>query len=139
MELALPHLIKAGRISENPTAEEMDFARKLILLYQEQMSYGAEIVELSELFFKEDIEYGESESEALKGEGVPEVLQAFLQEVEALENFEAPEIKAAIKRVQKATGQKGKIIYANPSCCNRPGTWSGYCNDYIFIRQRESH
>lgn len=111
VELALPHLIKAGRISENPTAEEMDFARKLILLYQEQMSYGAEIVELSELFFKEDIEYGESESEALKGEGVPEVLQAFLQEVEALENFEAPEIKAAIKRVQKATGQKGKKLF----------------------------
>lgn len=111
VELALPYLIKAGRISENPTAEEMDFARKLILLYQEQMSYGAEIVELSELFFKEDIEYGESESEALKGEGVPEVLQAFLQEVEALENFEAPEIKAAIKRVQKATGQKGKKLF----------------------------
>ena len=108
VELALPHLIQAGRISENPSSEEMDSARKIIALYHEQMSYGAEIVPLSELFFKEDIEYDEEGLKILKGESVPDVLRTFLQEMESLDTFEAAEIKAAIKRF-KSNGQKGKI------------------------------
>ena len=41
------------------------------------MSYGAEIVELSEMFFKKDIEYDEEAKEVLDEEQVPEVLRAF--------------------------------------------------------------
>ncbi len=111
IEISLPHLIKAGRISENPAPEELDKAKKLIALYQEQMSYGAEIVPLTELFYKEDIEYDEECREVLNGEQVPEVLKAFLQEIESLESFEAGEIKKAIKRVQKSTGQRGKKLF----------------------------
>ena len=111
VELSLPHLVKAERIPENPTAEEMKFARKLIALYQEQMSFGAEIVELSEQFFKEEVVYDEAGLAILKGETVPDVLRAFLQEIESMEPYEAVEIKASIKRVQKATGQKGKNLF----------------------------
>lgn len=111
VELSLPHLVKAGRVPENPSAEEMEFARNLISLYQEQMSFGAEIVELSELFFKEEVVYDEAGLAILKGETVPEVLRVFLQEIESIESYEAAEIKAAIKRVQKATGQKGKNLF----------------------------
>ncbi|MCU9615252.1 glutamate--tRNA ligase [Caldibacillus lycopersici] len=111
VELALPHLIKAGRVSEHPTEVELEMARKLIALYQEQMSYGAEIVELSEIFFKDDIAYEGEAAEVLADETVPQVLQAFVQELEALEVFEAAEIKGAIKRVQKQTGQKGKKLF----------------------------
>lgn len=111
IELALPHLISAGRVSENPTDKELAFAHKLIALYQEQMSYGAEIVSLSELFFKDELHYDEQGKAILGEEQVPEVLQAFIQELEQLENFEASEIKAAIKRVQKLTGHKGKKLF----------------------------
>lgn len=111
VELALPHLVKAGRVSENPTEEELERAQKLIALYQDQMSYGAEIVPLSDLFFKDEITYDEQGKAILSEEQVPEVLRAFVQEIEGLETFEASEIKAAIKRVQKITGQKGKKLY----------------------------
>lgn len=111
IELALPHLISAGRVSEDPTNEELTFAHKLIALYQEQMSYGAEIVPLSELFFKDELNYDEQGKSILAEEQVPEVLQAFIQELEQLESFEASEIKAAIKRVQKSTGHKGKKLF----------------------------
>jgi nondiscriminating glutamyl-tRNA synthetase len=111
VELALPHLVSAGRVPENPSPEQLEMANKLIALYQEQMSYGAEIVSLSELFFKEEISYDETGKAILSEEQVPEVLRAFLQELEHLESFEAAEIKAAIKRVQKATGQKGKKLF----------------------------
>jgi nondiscriminating glutamyl-tRNA synthetase len=111
VDLALPHLIKAGRLPENMSDEQKQWARDLIALYQEQMSYGAEIVELSELFFKEDIEYNDEAKAVLAEEQVPEVLKAFLEEVKNLETFDAEAIKAAIKAVQKATGQKGKKLF----------------------------
>lgn len=111
VEIALPHLVKAGKVSANPSEEEQNWARDLIALYQEQMSYGAEIVELSELFFKEEVEYDEEAKAVLAEEQVPEVMKVFLSELDALQVFGAEEIQSAIKATQKATGQKGKKLF----------------------------
>lgn len=46
--------------------------------------------------------------EFLQGETVPTVLHAFKEQLEALDVFDVPSIKAAIKAVQKETGVKGK-------------------------------
>ncbi|MDM5329427.1 glutamate--tRNA ligase [Neobacillus sp. CF12] len=111
LKLSLPHLVKAGRLSENLTDEEHQWAKSLVSLLQEKMSFGAEIVELSDMFFKEEAEYEEDAKEVLTGETVPEVLKAFSEELEKLENFKADEIKGAMKAVQKSTGQKGKNLF----------------------------
>ncbi|MEH7010813.1 glutamate--tRNA ligase [Neobacillus niacini] len=111
LELSMPHLVKAGRLSENLTEEEQQWAKSLVSLLQEKMSFGAEIVELSDMFFKEEAEYEEDAKEVLSGETVPQVLKAFSEELEKLENFKADEIKAAMKAVQKSTGQKGKNLF----------------------------
>jgi nondiscriminating glutamyl-tRNA synthetase len=109
--LALPHLIKAGRVSKELNEQETEWTRSLIELYQDQMSFGAEIVELSELFFKEEVHYDEEAKVVLGEEQVPEVLKAFKNEIEQLAEFTAPEIAAALKAVQKATGHKGKKLF----------------------------
>ena len=76
------------------------------------MSYGAEIVELSKLFFTDSISYDEEAKQILSEEQVPEVLKAFLQELNGLEEFfKAEEIQKAIKAVQKSTGHKGKKLF----------------------------
>ncbi|PLT35357.1 glutamate--tRNA ligase [Bacillus sp. V5-8f] len=111
VEISLPHLIKAGKVSENMGPKEKEWVENLISLYQEQMSYGAEIVELSSLFFKDEIEYEDEAEEVLSEEQVPQVMAAFLEEVNKLEDFTAEEIKASIKAVQKSTGQKGKKLF----------------------------
>ncbi|QCJ40525.1 glutamate--tRNA ligase [Bacillus sp. S3] len=111
LELSLPHLVKAGRVSANMTDEEHQWARDLVALLQEKMSFGAEIVELSDMFFKEDAEYEEDAKEILAGETVPEVLKAFSVELDQLDSFKAEGIKAAMKAVQKTTGQKGKNLF----------------------------
>ncbi|PFG04069.1 glutamate--tRNA ligase [Bacillus sp. es.034] len=111
VELSLPHLISAGKLDENMSDEQREWASRVISLYQEQMSFGAEIVELSEMFFKTDLEYNEEAKAVLEEEQVPEVLQAFLNEIEALEKYEAAEIKSSIKAVQKSTGHKGKKLF----------------------------
>ncbi|MEV9653325.1 glutamate--tRNA ligase [Bacillus aerius] len=109
--LTLPHLQKAGKVSEQLTDEENTWVRKLISLYHEQLSYGAEIVELTELFFKEQIEYNQEAKEVLAEEQVPEVMASFAGQLERLESFIPDEIKAAIKAVQKETGHKGKKLF----------------------------
>lgn len=111
LELSMPHLVKAGRLNENLTEEEQQWAKGLVSLLQEKMSFGAEIIELSDMFFKEEAEYEEDAKEVLAGESVPQVLKAFSEELEQLENFKADEIKAAMKAVQKSTGQKGKNLF----------------------------
>ncbi|MFP5115673.1 glutamate--tRNA ligase [Bacillaceae bacterium C204] len=109
--LTLPHLIKAGRLSESLTDEQHQWVQGLVELLLEKMSYGAEIVELSEMFFKDEVDYEEDAKEILTGETVPEVLKAFSHELDQLENFKADGIKAAMKAVQKSTGQKGKNLF----------------------------
>ncbi|MBC5915952.1 glutamate--tRNA ligase [Bacillus pumilus] len=109
--LTLPHLQKAGKVSEQLSDEKNTWVRKLIALYHEQLSYGAEIVELTELFFKEQIEYNQEAKEVLAEEQVPEVMASFAGQLERLESFTPDEIKAAIKAVQKETGHKGKKLF----------------------------
>jgi nondiscriminating glutamyl-tRNA synthetase len=111
VEFALPHLIKSGCVKETRTEEENAWVHELIALNQERMSYGAEIVELSELFFNEEVRVDEEAKEILAEEQVPEVLSAFLTEIENLEPFTAEEIKKAVKTVQKSTGHKGKKLF----------------------------
>ncbi|AEN91999.1 Glutamyl-tRNA synthetase bacterial/mitochondrial [Priestia megaterium WSH-002] len=109
--LSVPHLVKAGKVEETRDAETEQWVRDLVALYQEQMSFGAEIVELTEMFFKKEIDYSEEAKAVLGEEQVPEVLKAFAEEISSLEEFSADEIKAATKAVQKATGQKGKKLF----------------------------
>lgn len=109
--LSLPFLQEAGRLPEAVSVEEADWATNLIALYKEQMTHGAEIVALTDLFFKDEIEYDEEANAVLSGETVPAVLAEFKQQLEAIEDFTPEAIKAATKATQKATGQKGKNLF----------------------------
>ncbi|OZM55881.1 glutamate--tRNA ligase [Lottiidibacillus patelloidae] len=111
VNIALPHLIKAGRLPESLDEKQKHWAKELIVLHQEKLHYGAEIVELTDLFFRTDLDYNEEAKEVLSGEQVPEVLRAFLENVKQLEEFTAQDIKGAIKAVQKSTGHKGKNLF----------------------------
>ncbi len=111
VELALPHLQKAGRLPETLSAEEKQWATDVIALYHEQMSFGAEITELTDLFFKDELAYDEEATDVLSGEQVPEVMAAFKVQLEQMDVLEPDAIKAAIKAVQKETGHKGKNLF----------------------------
>lgn len=111
VELATPHLVKAGLINKQSTEEEKIWVENLVDLYHDQMSYGAEIVELSTLFFSDEISYEGEAAEVMAGEQVPTVIQSFREELLTMDEWNADNIKAAIKKVQKATGQKGKNLF----------------------------
>jgi len=109
--LALPHLQASGRVSDNMTSEEEQWTKSLVALYQDQLSYGAEIVQLSELFYKEALELDDEAKAVLQEEGVKEVLSAFASEIEKLPSLQPEDVQATLKVVQKATGQKGKKLF----------------------------
>jgi nondiscriminating glutamyl-tRNA synthetase len=111
VELAMPHLVKAGRLPEAMDSEKREWAEKVVALYHEQMRYGEEIVELTELFFTDEIVYNEAALKVLEEEQVPEVLESFRDHLSELENFTAEEIKDQTKATQKATGYKGKKLF----------------------------
>ncbi|GAA4723477.1 glutamate--tRNA ligase [Brevibacillus fulvus] len=111
VELCLPHLQKAGFIEETLTEEEKARVTSIVALYQEQMSYCAQIVPLAALFFLEEVVYDEDAKAVLKEEQVPEVLASFYKHIEALEVYSVENINASLKTVQKETGFKGKALF----------------------------
>lgn len=109
--LTLPHLIEAGRLPKDMDEETRAWAENVISLYAEQLRYGAEIVELTELFFNDKMEYDEDAKEILQGEQVPEVLQVYTDKLIHLDDFNKDTIKAAIKETQKETKHRGKKLF----------------------------
>jgi len=111
IDLALPHLIAAGRVPEQMDADKQTWIEEVIALYQEQLSYGAEIVELTELFFRKEIEYDEECMDVLKDDHVIEVLQVFTDKLIHLDTFDADAIKEQFKATQKETTHRGRRLF----------------------------
>ncbi|GGA51414.1 glutamate--tRNA ligase [Paenibacillus physcomitrellae] len=110
-DLAIPHLQQAGRLPQELSAEQQQWAEALVALYQEQMTAASDIVGLSELFFRTHLELDAEAAAILAEEQVPAVLKAFLDKLTSSEEFSAPHIAALIKEVQKETGFKGKQLF----------------------------
>lgn len=111
IDLALPHLYEAGVIDENADEKTISWVKEVIALYQEQLRYGAEIVKLTELFFKNEIDYDEAAQKVLAEEQVVEVLQVFADKLIHLDDFVSDEIKEQIKATQKETKHRGKKLF----------------------------
>lgn len=111
VELCIPHMQQAGQLPEEITAEQREWVERLVALHQEKLNYAAEIVEYAALFFTEEVSYNEEAKEVLSGEQVLDVMKSFLNEIMAAEDYSADAVKAALKAVQKATGQKGKNLF----------------------------
>lgn len=110
-EMCLPYLVTEGKIEAQPSGEKLEWLKKVVSLYQPQMSYAAEIVNVSELFFNEHPVLDDAAKEVLAGETVPTVLAAFKAQLEAMDVVDVPSIKAGIKAVQNETGVKGKNLF----------------------------
>lgn len=110
-DLSLTHLIAAGRVEDNPSAEKIEWVKQIVNLYRDQMSYAEEIVTLSSLFFLEAPELDVVAKEVLAGEDVPKVLGSFYRILDQIDVFDAASVKMGIKTVQKETGIKGKSLF----------------------------
>ena len=111
VNLALPFFVKEGVATQEEVDNNRAWFEKLISLYQPQMSYGAEIVELTKQFFVEEIKFDEEELEILKQDTTVAVFEDFLEKLEVAGDFSSESIKTLIKTIQKDTGVKGKNLF----------------------------
>ena len=111
VNLALPFFVKEGVVTQEEVDNNRAWFEKLISLYQPQMSYGAEIVQLTKQFFVEEIKFDEEELEILKQETTVAVFEDFLEKLEVAGDFTSENIKTLIKTIQKDTGVKGKKLF----------------------------
>ena len=107
LELCMPHLVEAGILEGQTTA----WATELIALFHDRLTYGAEIVDLYDEFFTEELELDEEAEAFLNQEGVSNTLSVFKAQLEALEDFSAENIQAVIKSTGKEAGAKGKMLF----------------------------
>lgn len=110
-DMCIPHLQKAGFIEEVLSDEKRTWVRSIVALYQEQMSYCAQIVPLAALFFLDEVVYDEEARSVLKEEQLPLVLTSFAKHLSANDEYNVDVIKAVLKEVQKETGFKGKALF----------------------------
>ena len=113
VDLSLPHLQEAGLIDGETDKKEIEWARKLVSLYHDEMSYGAQIVDLSSLFFNDDLHIDEASKEELSQETASVVIDAMAEKLEALPaaEFVSENIKPLTKEIQKETGVKGRKLF----------------------------
>lgn len=109
--LSIPYLQEKNLIPTELTQDKVAWVKQLVALYQPQMNYISEIVDLSSLFFNPYPVLNDECKEVLQGETVPTLLSVFEEKITALDNFSSEEIKALIKSIQKETGIKGKNLF----------------------------
>lgn len=110
-DLSLHALIKAGKVNNDPQPMEIEWARQLISLYKDQMSYTAQITELSDVFFEEPQELDEAAMKELADDDALPVLQAFKAGLDTIDHFTSVQIMKVVKQVQKDTGVRGRKLY----------------------------
>ncbi|NLC54849.1 MAG: glutamate--tRNA ligase [Erysipelothrix sp.] len=105
-DLVKPFLDKSYDLS----GHDDDWVNTLVDLYQKQLQYGAEIVELVKPFFSE-FTMNEEAMEAFNEESTAVVREALLIEVNTIEEWTTDNIKTAVNNVRDKTGIKGRPLF----------------------------
>lgn len=111
-DLAIPHLIEAGYITEEDAKSKYDWLKDLVGILQDRISYVGEIKEKASIFFKTEIELKDEESkELIKVDHLSELLDVFKRKVEEAEVVDEVFGKKVFKEIQKETGIKGPNLF----------------------------
>lgn len=107
IKLCLPFLKEAYNLDD----KEESWINHLIEIYQNHLSYGKEIVELTDLFFKDKINLTEECQEFMSQEGVENTIQTFKKEIENINEWNLENITNAINNTKEKAQVKGKMLY----------------------------
>ena len=107
IKLCLPFLKEAYNLDD----KEESWINHLIEIYQNHLSYGKEIVELTDLFFKDKINLTEECQEFMSQEGVENTIQTFKKEIENINEWNLENITNAINNTKGKAQVKGKMLY----------------------------
>lgn len=107
VKITLPHLQNAYNL-ENKSEE---WLKELIDLHKNHLSYGKQIVEVTSMFFNDNIDMNEECTEFMKEESVPNTIEVFKNEIESITDWTVENINTAINNTKEKAGVKGKMLY----------------------------
>ncbi|NMB26470.1 MAG: glutamate--tRNA ligase [Tissierellia bacterium] len=111
-DLSIPYLKDAGYIDDKFVKEKYSWIKAMVQTVMESISYLSEIPEKVEVLFDNKVELEDEDAlNTLRGEQVPDILNAFKEELNEIEEIDEEFAKGIMKRIQKSTGVKGKNLY----------------------------
>ncbi|AUG59037.1 MAG TPA: glutamate--tRNA ligase [Ruminiclostridium sp.] len=111
-DMAIPHLKKAGFIGEEVDGETYEWIKKMVKAVKHSLDYVAQITEKVKIFFNDEISPENDETlEVLKGEQVPQLMDALISKVNEADVIDEEFGKSVFKTIGKETGIKGKNLF----------------------------
>lgn len=107
IKITVPHLKEAYDLSDKTD----NWVNHLVKIYQNHISYGKEIVEVTDLFFKKDILLDNECKEFMKEEKTKEVIISFSKHINQISDWTIDNIISAINSTKDGVGVKGKMLY----------------------------
>ncbi|MDD3392548.1 MAG: glutamate--tRNA ligase [Bacilli bacterium] len=107
LAITVPHLENAYDLSD----KNKQWIEKLVSIYQNHISYGKEIVDVTALFFKDHISLDDECRDFLSQDGVNNLINIFKEEIENIKDWNVENINQAIILAKEKSGMKGKMLY----------------------------
>ena len=108
LEFVKPYLSEAYDLKD----KSEDWINHLLKIYQSHIAYGKEIVEVTKLFFENDIKMDEECSEFMKSdESIAKTLSVFKNKIEDISDWTVENINDAINQTKEEADVKGKMLY----------------------------
>lgn len=110
-ELAIPFVVEKGLMTEEEIKDNYEWYKKLVEIVRDGASKLDEIPEQIAFMFGEVKVEEESAKEQIELEHVSQLLDAFLEELETVEEVDEEFAGSVMKKIQKKTGIKGKNLF----------------------------
>ena len=108
LDFILPFFIK----NCNMSGKSKEFIEKLALLYRPQVTYGLEIVELTKVFFYDDIVYEKECRPYLNSHpNITNIIISFRDEISKITNWDNSNINNCLNNVSKVCNAVGEDLY----------------------------
>ena len=107
LKITVNHLKEAYDLTDKSD----EWIRHLVTIYQDHISYGKEIVEVTDLFFKDEITLNDEATEFMKNDGIDNTLKIFKEEIENITEWNIENINKAIMNTKDRALVKGKMLY----------------------------
>ena len=101
-QMAIPHLIEKGYISDTPDEQEMARLNRFTEVIRDHLSFAAQYVDFADLYYKDDFTVEDDECKAvLEEETATEVITMFKNKLAELTEFTAENIQPIFKQIMK--------------------------------------
>ncbi|MBP1927397.1 nondiscriminating glutamyl-tRNA synthetase [Sedimentibacter acidaminivorans] len=132
-KLAIPAIIDSGLMTKEETEEKFEWLVQVTDALKERLNYVNEIVKHMSIFFGDTVEFETSEvEEIVKADHVKNLLEAFVEELNSIDEVTLEFAKGIFNVLKSKTGAKGKNLFM-PVRCAVTGQQHGPEMDKILV------